>query len=82
MPHSGIKIFTENRFDEDLQDIVIYNIYLGYLKSITLVVVLVSQSCLTVCDPMDCSLPGSSVLIILQARILEWVAILSFKGSS
>ena len=35
----------------------------------------VAQSCLTVCDPMDCSLPGSSVLGIFQARILEWVAI-------
>ena len=37
------------------------------------VCVLVAQSCLTLCDPMDCSLPGSSVLGILQARILEWV---------
>ena len=33
------------------------------------------QSCLTLCDPVDCSLPGSSVPGILQARILEWVAI-------
>ena len=32
------------------------------------------QSCLTVRDPMDCSLPGSSVHGILQAKILEWVA--------
>ena len=32
------------------------------------------QSCLTLCDPMDCSLPGSSVHGILQARILDWVA--------
>ena len=32
------------------------------------------QSCLTLCDAMDCSLPGSSVHEILQARILEWVA--------
>ena len=36
---------------------------------------LVAQSCLTICDPMDWSLPGSSVHGILQARILEWVAI-------
>ena len=34
----------------------------------------VAQSCLTLCDPMDCSLPGSSVRGIFQARILEWVA--------
>ena len=36
--------------------------------------VLVAQLCLTLCDPMDCSLPGSSVQAIHQARILEWVA--------
>ena len=35
----------------------------------------VPQSCLTLCDPMDCNPPGSSVHGILQARILEWVAI-------
>ena len=39
--------------------------------------VLVTQLCSTLCDPMDCSPPGSSVYGILQARILEWVAILS-----
>ena len=44
--------------------------------------VLVIQSCLTLCDPMDYSLPGSSVHGILQARILEWVAISFSKGSS
>ena len=36
---------------------------------------LVTQLCSTLCDPMDCSLPDSSVHEILQARILEWVAI-------
>ena len=36
---------------------------------------LVAQSCLTLRDPMDCSPPGSSVHGILEARILEWVAI-------
>ena len=35
----------------------------------------VSQSCLTPSDPMNCSLPGSSVHGICQARVLEWVAI-------
>ena len=44
--------------------------------------VLVAQSCLTLWDPMDCSLPGSSVHRILQARILEWVAISFSRGSS
>ena len=37
--------------------------------------------CLTLCDPMDCSLSGSSVHGILQARILEWVAIPFSRGS-
>ena len=42
----------------------------------------VAKSCLTLCDPMDCSLPSSSVHGILQARILEWVAIPFSKGST
>ena len=46
------------------------------------VIVLVAQSCLTLCYPRDCSPPGSSVHAILQARILEWVTILFSRGSS
>ena len=42
----------------------------------------VAQSCTTLGNPMDCSLPGSSVHGILQARILEWVAISSCRGST
>ena len=42
----------------------------------------VAQSCPTLCDPVDCSPPGSSVQGILQARILWWVAMLSSRGSS
>ena len=41
---------------------------------IIVVVVLVTQSCLTLCDPMYCSSPGSSVHDILQARILQCLA--------
>ena len=41
-----------------------------------------AQSCPTLCNPMDCSLPGSSVHGILQARILEWVVISFSRGSS
>ena len=44
--------------------------------------VLVTQSCLTLGDNVDCSLPGPSVHGILQAWILEWVAIPFFRGSS
>ena len=40
------------------------------------------QSCPALCNPMDCSPPGSSVHEILQARILEWVAMPSSRGSS
>ena len=39
------------------------------------------QSCLTLCDPMDCSPPGFSVHRIPQARILEWAAVPSSRGS-
>ena len=42
----------------------------------------VAQSCLTLCDPMDCSLPGSSVHGIFQAIVLEWIAISFSKWSS
>ena len=65
----------------------------GHYISCTGVIVLVSnwlsgwvsevaQSCLTLCNPVDCSLPGSSIHGILQARILEWVAISFSRGSS
>ena len=40
------------------------------------------QLCPTLCDPMDCSLPGSSVHGILQARVLDWVAMPFSRGSS
>ena len=41
-----------------------------------------AQSCPTLCDPMDCSLSGSSVYEIFQARVLEWIAISFSTGSS
>ena len=56
-----------------------------YLKAIynaELPVVLIAQSCPTLCNPMDCSPPGSSVPEILQARILECVALLFSRVSS
>ena len=42
---------------------------------------LVTQSCLTLCNPVDCSPPGSSACSILRERILEWVATPSSRGS-
>ena len=50
--------------------------FLGWLS------VLVTQTCLTLCDPLNYSLPGSSVHPILQTRIMEWVAIPFSRGSS
>ena len=52
--------------------------------SVCVYVCLLADLCAAVslCDPMDCSPPGSSVCWILQARILEWVAISSSTGSS
>ena len=46
------------------------------------VALLVAQSCPSLCDPVDCGPPGSSVHGILQARILEWGAIPFSRGSS
>ena len=57
-------------------------------SSSMIVLLLVGQSCLTLCNPMDCSPPGSSARGILQARTwnspgnLEWVAMLFSRGSS
>ena len=55
----------------------------GTPKPIIYDLVLVAQSCPTLCDPVDCSPPGSSICGILQAKILEeWVAISFSRGSS
>ena len=55
--------------------------YKGY-RFPGIVKVLVTQLFLTLCDPMDCSLPGSSIHGMLQVRTLEWVAMLSSRRSS
>ena len=57
---------------------VVVHIYNGMLLLLPAAKLL--QSCPTLCDPMDCSLPGFSVHGILQARTLEWVAI-SFSNA-
>ena len=56
--------------------------YFGHLMKVTVKVSEVAKSCPTLCDPMDCSLPGSSVHGIFHARVLEWVAISVPRGSS
>ena len=54
----------------------------GSICFYTVKLMLFAQSCPTLCNPMGCSPPGSSVHRILQARILEWVAMPSSRGSS
>ena len=57
-----------------IKNVIHKTVYLLCAKSL--------QLCLTLCDPMVCSLPGSSVHGIFQARMLEWVAMPSSRGSS
>ena len=59
----------------------ILKIYTAMYESEVKVKLLSRESCPTLCKPMDCSLPGASVHGILQARILEWVAISFSRGS-
>ena len=69
--HQGVK--DGNRMNWEIEtDIYTVLILCRQAKSL--------QSCLTLCDPRDCSPLGSSVHGILQARILEWVATPSSRG--
>ena len=66
-----------------LSDYITTNKHMArWLTSLVTVVVSVAKSCTILCIPMNCSLPGSSVHGISQARILEWVATSFSKGSS
>ena len=55
---------------------------MGIRAAVGKVCALATQSCPALCNPMDCSPPGSCVHGILQARIVKWVAISFFRGSS
>ena len=57
-------------------------VFIYSCKKLCVCVHMPAQSCLTLRNPMDCSLPGSSVQGTLQARILEWVANSFSRGSS
>ena len=86
---AGYKINTEKslafeKTEREIKETIPFTIaYLIYMKSTSCKMLgwmkhkekEVTQSCPTLCDPMDSSLPGSSIHGILQARILEWVAI-------
>ena len=76
---SSHEVADETAFLYDHQDR--YILYASFVYRLKLYCVLIAQSCLTLCDPRDCSLPGSSVHGILWARTLECVAISSSRGS-
>ena len=69
-------------FPWELEDVDIHSETDRERELILKMCVLVTQSCLTLCDPVGCSPPGSSVPGILQARTLEWVTIPFSRGSS
>ena len=73
-PQSNASAFSNTVFTTTLQNKVTTN------NKDQLYLYLVAQLCLTLCDPMNCSLPGPSVHGILQSRILEWVVIPSPPG--
>ena len=70
--------------EETINEMATYGMGETYANCISneAVPVKVAQSCPTLCNPMECSLLGSSVHGILQAGILEWVAVPFSKGSS
>ena len=72
LPSSNIFHFSHHHYGKHHMDTI--TIFFFFFE--------VAQSCPTLCDPVDCSLPGSSVHEILQARILERVAISFSRGSS
>ena len=84
--HPGRRVGPHNTFSlwkgKGTMSWAVLAIPTDFLFMASLVVVLFAQSCPTLCDPMDCNLPGSSVHGILQARILEWLAIPFSRGSS
>jgi len=75
---TGLQIQRLNRWLPEKRGLEEEKNRCGRLK----VKVFIAQSSLTLCNPGDCSPPGSSVCGILQARILEWVAIPFSRGSS
>ena len=86
---ASLEVEREGPFQVPLQLLVVFSERLGLASSLPrspqcfyVFEVKVIQLCLTLCDPLDCSLPGSSAHGILQARMLEWVAMPSSRGSS
>ena len=82
MLYDDLKGWNRGQSGRNVQDRGDICILMANSHHCTVVLCLVIQSCPTLCDPMDYSLPGSSVHEILQARILEWADISISKGSS
>ena len=83
--HKYFKILLYCYFEQTLlkqKQSYIYELYVNIYATCVCMCDKSLQLCLTLCDPMDSSLSGSSVHGILQARILEWVAMSSSRGSS
>ena len=81
VPHYGFNFHSPN----EKWNWVPFHIFISYLDILSCKVkveVLAAQSFPTLCNPMDCSPPSSSVHGILQARMMEWVAIFFCRGSS
>ena len=66
---------------QELVDLHVHMLLCEHKQTVTQRESEVARSCLTLCDPMDCSLPGSSIHVIFQARVLEWVTISFSRGS-
>ena len=75
------RLWEKERNETNNQHTLVFRLLVIPLIWSQSVKVLVAQSCLTLCNPMDHSLPGSPVHGIHQARILQWVAMLSSRGS-
>ena len=82
MTHITLHLYSRCLFSELWTSARIHRTCLCYNDHHSVGVWLIIQSCPTLCNLIDCSTPGSSVLGILQAWILEWVAKLSSRGTS
>ena len=78
--HVNVSPSLSAKCTESVSDVLVMTPY--FKKRLTDWLTEVAQSCPTLCDPMDCSLSGSSVYGIFQARVLEWIAISFSRGCS
>ena len=83
-PHRGMngELMGKGSLHRNKDDFFFFPTFVTFFNWNICYCCLVAKSCPTICDPMDCSPPGSSVYGISQARILEWVAISFSRGYS